>query len=573
MAYVRFLQARRGRGDPQESRGRSAAGGPGSEGTPRDHGELLNGLVAVLWPRVDTYVQEMVANDILPAIDKALPGKLFDGVIAIPQVTLGRETPHFSDIRVAEEENAKGRKVITLRLRLDFSSDLVVRINAAKVPLGIKGFEFHGDMTVRLWPEKSRPPFFGGYDVCFVNPPVISFDLSGVADVEVVRRAVQRSVADSINGMLVIPARIAGDLDPSDDIDDIELESPDPIGIWRFQLNGARSLIAADIALRSKNATSDPYVVVQVGQDRWVSPTVRQCLNPVWTEDNVHDFLIYDAAQQVTFEVFDEDQWPKADDLIGRAKIGSLHERVGKAQAVDEDLPLAHEKGGAKVSGGTLSFSSRWRGLRKGAAAPEGPSQLLLCARVVQAGPLPQGSLHPFKVHIACGAVEAATRASRAGDPGQITDDQRAVIRRLAGQEPSGRGLSLDEETIADVTGLTPGRVSTVLLEKDDPDRAKEQLRKACEQSASERPVWREMVRLLVPWRAEEGEEDPRAVRLEVRDGKGKAVGSAEVALAEVVRQVGGKAVPDAPLVIVPATGDSSRPALLEVSLHADWVE
>ncbi|CAE7483301.1 CAR3 [Symbiodinium natans] len=136
-----------------------------------------------------------------------------------------------------------------------------------------------------------------------------------------------------------------------DDTDQADLSFPPPIGILRILVRRGVDLVASDFGL---HPSSDPFVVIEVGQQRWQSSVVEKSLNPVWEHGNVQDFLVYDRSQKANILVYDKDTYSR-DDLIGSV-LGIDLQALMAAKPCDTDLALGLKGGPA----GTLQISSRW---------------------------------------------------------------------------------------------------------------------------------------------------------------------------------------------------------------------
>ncbi|KAI4298832.1 hypothetical protein L6164_032349 [Bauhinia variegata] len=64
--------------------------------------------------------------------------------------------------------------------------------------------------------------------------------------------------------------------------------------------------------------TSDPYVVVKLGNQTAKTKVINSCLNPVWNEEL--NFTLTEPVGVLNLEVFDKDLL-KADDKMGNAEI------------------------------------------------------------------------------------------------------------------------------------------------------------------------------------------------------------------------------------------------------------
>ncbi|KAK6917885.1 C2 domain [Dillenia turbinata] len=64
--------------------------------------------------------------------------------------------------------------------------------------------------------------------------------------------------------------------------------------------------------------SSDPYVIVKLGNQTAKTKVIYSCLNPVWNEELT--FSLTNPAGVLNMEVFDKDRF-KADDKMGRAHV------------------------------------------------------------------------------------------------------------------------------------------------------------------------------------------------------------------------------------------------------------
>jgi Ca2+-dependent lipid-binding protein len=324
--------------------------------------QWLNDLMLRLWPRIDTYVKNMLKDDIQPSIQKKLPSMVS---FAFTKVTLGKAAPRFGPMTVGQRQTDEE---IRIRLGLDLATELEIDISCAKVPIGLRKLLIRGVLTVVLRPAQMKPPFFGGYEVYFANPPQIDIDFLGaasIAEVPGLRGMIRTAIASAVNSKLVLPSRIAGDLNTDDETTKGMMTMPDPVGIVRLTLKSGDNLKAMDTGFMGLRAqASDPYVVIEAGQSPWTSPVVQANLNPVWTADNVKDILIYDDAQEVRMHIWDHDA-VGADDDMGVVKGVPLVEfMTPSAKPVPRTLKVEDQ-------GGTLTVTTEFLKL-----TDKGPSKL-----------------------------------------------------------------------------------------------------------------------------------------------------------------------------------------------------
>ncbi|KAL3519259.1 hypothetical protein ACH5RR_017408 [Cinchona calisaya] len=74
--------------------------------------------------------------------------------------------------------------------------------------------------------------------------------------------------------------------------------------------------------------SSDPYVLLKLGNQTAKTKVIKSCLNPVWNEE--FSFTFSEAVGILKLEVFDKDRF-KADDKMGHAQI-SLQPLVAAAR-------------------------------------------------------------------------------------------------------------------------------------------------------------------------------------------------------------------------------------------------
>ncbi|KAL4562947.1 hypothetical protein LXL04_026978 [Taraxacum kok-saghyz] len=86
----------------------------------------------------------------------------------------------------------------------------------------------------------------------------------------------------------------------------------EPIGILKVIVVRGKNLVIRDFK------TSDPYVIVKLGNQTAKTKVVNSCLNPVWNEEM--SFSIIEPVDVLNLEVFDKDRF-KSDDKMGHAHI------------------------------------------------------------------------------------------------------------------------------------------------------------------------------------------------------------------------------------------------------------
>ncbi|GAV59823.1 C2 domain-containing protein [Cephalotus follicularis] len=84
------------------------------------------------------------------------------------------------------------------------------------------------------------------------------------------------------------------------------------VGLLKVTVVRGKSLVIRDFK------SSDPYVVVNLGNQTAKTKVINSCLNPVWNEELT--FSVTEAVGVLNLEVFDKDRF-KHDDKMGHAHV------------------------------------------------------------------------------------------------------------------------------------------------------------------------------------------------------------------------------------------------------------
>lgn len=96
----------------------------------------------------------------------------------------------------------------------------------------------------------------------------------------------------------------------------------EPVGMLKVIVVQGKRLVIRDFK------SSDPYVIVKLGNQTAKTKVINSCLNPVWNEEL--SFSLMDPVGVLYLEVFDKDRF-KADDKMGHAHL-SLQPIVSAAR-------------------------------------------------------------------------------------------------------------------------------------------------------------------------------------------------------------------------------------------------
>ncbi|KAM1033683.1 hypothetical protein ACFX13_037963 [Malus domestica] len=96
----------------------------------------------------------------------------------------------------------------------------------------------------------------------------------------------------------------------------------DSLGLIKVTVVQGKGLVIRDFR------SSDPYVVVKLGNQEAKTKVINSCLNPVWNEEL--SFFLKEPIEVLSLEVFDKD-FLKTDDKMGHAHL-SLQPIVSAAR-------------------------------------------------------------------------------------------------------------------------------------------------------------------------------------------------------------------------------------------------
>ncbi|XP_059663620.1 protein C2-DOMAIN ABA-RELATED 11 [Cornus florida] len=96
----------------------------------------------------------------------------------------------------------------------------------------------------------------------------------------------------------------------------------EPLGLLKVIVVQGKKLVVRDFK------SSDPYVIVKLGNQTAKTKVINSCLNPVWNEELC--FSLTEPSGVLNLQVFDKDRF-KADDKMGHAHL-SLQPLVSAAR-------------------------------------------------------------------------------------------------------------------------------------------------------------------------------------------------------------------------------------------------
>eukprot|EP00064_Thunnus_orientalis_P018796 superscaffoldBa00004453_g18902 len=237
-------------------------------------------------------------------------------------------SPTSSDIRLSPSLNTAG---------YNGNTEIDVDIKRYYCKAGIKSIQIHGVLRVVMEPLLGDMPLVGALSLFFLKKPLLDINWTGltnILDIPGLNGFSDSLIQDIIYSYLVLPNRITVPL--VGDVELAQLRFPMPKGVLRIHFLEAQDLEGKDKFLGGLiKGKSDPYGILQIGNQLFQSKTIKESLHPKWNE--VYEALVYEhSGQHLEIELFDED--PDKDDFLGSLMIDMTE--LHKEQKVDEWFDL-----------------------------------------------------------------------------------------------------------------------------------------------------------------------------------------------------------------------------------------
>uniref|UniRef100_A0A7N8YGW3 Extended synaptotagmin-like protein 2b n=1 Tax=Mastacembelus armatus TaxID=205130 RepID=A0A7N8YGW3_9TELE len=332
--------------------------------------EWLNKAVKQMWPYICQFVEKVFHETIEPAV-KVSNSHL--STFSFSKIDLGDKPLRVNGVKVYSENVDRRQIIMDLQISFVSNTEIDVDIKRYYCKAGIKSIQIHGVLRVVMEPLLGDLPLVGAMSLFFLKKPVIiycfllfisllcpnlpSCSHSGFSD---------SLIQDIIYSYLVLPHRITIPL--VKDVELAKLRFPMPKGVLRIHFLEAQDLEGKDKFLGGLiKGKSDPYGIIQIGNQLFQSKTVKESLHPKWNE--VYEALVYEhSGQHLEIELFDED--PDKDDFLGSLMIDMTE--LHKEQKVDEWFDLE------EAPTGKLHLKLEWLSLL---STPEKLDQVLRSVR------------------------------------------------------------------------------------------------------------------------------------------------------------------------------------------------
>ncbi|KAJ8010224.1 hypothetical protein DPEC_G00072780 [Dallia pectoralis] len=328
--------------------------------------EWLNKTVRQMWPYICQFVEKLFRGTIEPTV-KGANSHL--STFCFSKIDIGDKPLRINGVKVYTENVDKRQIVMDLQISFVGNTEIDVDIKRYYCKAGIKSIQLHGVLRVVMEPLLGDMPLVGALSLFFLKKPLLDINWTGLTNILHIPGLNGFSdslIQDIIYSYLVLPNRITIPL-----VGDVELallRFPMPKGVLRIHFIEAQDLEVKDKFLGGLiKGKSDPYGILQIGNQLYQSKTIKESLHPKWNE--VYEALVHEhSGQHLEIELFDED--PDKDDFLGSLMIDMTE--LHKEQKVDEWFDLE------EVSTGKLHLKLEWLSLLP---TPEKMDQVLRSVR------------------------------------------------------------------------------------------------------------------------------------------------------------------------------------------------
>ncbi|XP_026148675.1 extended synaptotagmin-2-A isoform X2 [Mastacembelus armatus] len=328
--------------------------------------EWLNKAVKQMWPYICQFVEKVFHETIEPAV-KVSNSHL--STFSFSKIDLGDKPLRVNGVKVYSENVDRRQIIMDLQISFVSNTEIDVDIKRYYCKAGIKSIQIHGVLRVVMEPLLGDLPLVGAMSLFFLKKPLVDINWTGltnILDIPGLNGFSDSLIQDIIYSYLVLPHRITIPL--VKDVELAKLRFPMPKGVLRIHFLEAQDLEGKDKFLGGLiKGKSDPYGIIQIGNQLFQSKTVKESLHPKWNE--VYEALVYEhSGQHLEIELFDED--PDKDDFLGSLMIDMTE--LHKEQKVDEWFDLE------EAPTGKLHLKLEWLSLL---STPEKLDQVLRSVR------------------------------------------------------------------------------------------------------------------------------------------------------------------------------------------------
>uniref|UniRef100_A0A668UR06 Extended synaptotagmin-like protein 2b n=1 Tax=Oreochromis aureus TaxID=47969 RepID=A0A668UR06_OREAU len=285
--------------------------------------------VKQMWPYICQFVEKLFHDVIEPAVKES---NAHLSTFSFAKFDMGDKPLRINGVKVYTENVDKRQIIMDLQISFVGNTEIEVDIKRYYCKAGIKSIQIHGVLRVVMEPLLGDIPLVGALSLFFLKKPLVDINwtgLSNILDIPGLNGFSDSLIQDIIYSYLVLPNRITIPLVGTVEL--AKLRFPMPKGVLRIHFLEAQDLEGKDTFLGGLiKGKSDPYGILQIGNQLFQSKTIKESLNPKWNE--VYEALVYEhSGQHLEIELFDED--PDQDDFLGSLMIDMTE--LHKEQKVD----------------------------------------------------------------------------------------------------------------------------------------------------------------------------------------------------------------------------------------------
>nr|XP_057916520.1 extended synaptotagmin-2 isoform X2 [Doryrhamphus excisus] len=296
--------------------------------------EWLNKTLKQMWPYISKYLEKLFRETVEPAVKES---NIHLSTFCFSKMDFGDKPLRVNGVKVYTENVDRRQIVMDLQISFVGNTEVEVDIKRFYCKAGIRSIQIHGVLRVLMEPLLGDAPLVGALSLFFLKKPLVDINWTGLTnllDIPGLTGLSDSLIEDIISSYLVLPNRITVPL--LGDVELAQLRFPMPKGVLRIHFLEAQDLEGKDKFLGGLiKGKSDPYGILQIGNQLFQSKTIKESLHPKWNE--VYEALVYEhSGQHLEIELFDED--PDKDDFLGSLMIDMSE--LYKEQKVDEWFDL-----------------------------------------------------------------------------------------------------------------------------------------------------------------------------------------------------------------------------------------
>uniref|UniRef100_A0A4W5N9W7 Extended synaptotagmin 2 n=1 Tax=Hucho hucho TaxID=62062 RepID=A0A4W5N9W7_9TELE len=268
---------------------------------------LLNkGTVRQMWPYICKFIEKLFHETIEPAV-KGANSHL--STFCFSKIDMGDKPLRINGVKVYTENVDKRQIIMDLQISFVGNTEIDVDVKRYYCKAGIKSIQLHGVLRVVMEPLLGDMPLVGALSLFFLKKPLLEINWTGltnILDIPGLNGFSDSLIQDVIYSYLVLPNRITIPL--VGDVELAQLRFPMPKGVLRIHFLEAQDLEGKDKFLGGLiKGKSDPYGVLQIGNQLFQSKTVKESLHPKWNE--VYEALVYEHSEVSTGKLHLKLEW------------------------------------------------------------------------------------------------------------------------------------------------------------------------------------------------------------------------------------------------------------------------